>query len=88
MFTARKSNTSGGPEHLRGSEYPPYRGSGKALWNEASVRGFTILITCNFEPERVDSSAYLDVRAGAKGKSLAYTNPSSDRLTNGSGHSH
>ena len=63
-------------------------GGGGTLWNEAGVRGFTVLITCNFEPERVDSSAYSNVRAVAKGKSLASTKPSSDRLTNGTGHSH
>jgi hypothetical protein len=51
MFTVRKGHTSGGPEHFRVAEYPLYGGSGKALWNEAGVRGFTVLITCNFEPE-------------------------------------
>jgi len=63
-------------------------GAGEAVWNEAGVRGFTVLITCNFEPERMDSSAYSNVRAVTKGKSLASTNPSSDRVTNESGHSH
>jgi hypothetical protein len=88
MFNVRKSHTSGGPEHLREAEYPLYGGSGESLWNEAGVRGFTVLITCNFEPERVDSFAYSNVLAVTKGKSLASTNPRSDRVTNDSGHSH
>jgi len=83
-----KSYTSCGSEHLGEAEYPLYGGSGEALWNEAGLRDFTILITYNFEPEIVDSSAYSNVRDVAKGKSLASTNPSSDRLTNGTGHSH
>jgi len=87
MFTVRKSHTSGGPEHLREAEYPLYGGSGEALWNVAGVRRFTALVTCNFEPGRVGSSAYSNVRAVAKGESLTSTNPGSDRLTNGTGHS-
>jgi hypothetical protein len=47
---------------------------------DAGAGGFTVLITCNFKPERVDSSAYSNVRAVAERKSLPPMNTSPDRL--------